>query len=251
MKPSHLSKMCSTVLKSQLGYPLLMDEPQPSRSRQPKIRFAGNNALWFESDVSSNPAQLQIINYSSQSTAVDTQYRKRTTSELRLIPGQDKLSLNARLLDDLSQVVKGSDYTCRILLCPSDTSNYIDDGSLLAAEYASADFFSGLIHAADISFLCPIKEVPIRVQTSLIAQDSVLAWFLVTCMPCRAGQAKTLAASGLAWLCASCSLNQYVINPNIPSFGCKVHIFSCCHGNSQCLCLIERKPAGLSRRSYM
>jgi hypothetical protein len=221
VKCSQLSAMCRKILKSQLGFPHPLDSAETRSSRQPKIWFAGNSAYWFGSSVATDPAQLQIINYSS--TFVDAKFGLKNVSELRFIPGQDKLSLNAWIKDDLSQIVKGLDYTCRILICPSESNNCIEDASLLAAAYSSMDHDSGLFRAADIPLLCPTDEVVLMVQISLVAQASVSAWFHVICMPCRAGQARTLAASGRAWWCSSCSPKQYVINPNHPSFGCKVH----------------------------
>lgn len=219
-----MSKICSTILKSQLGFPLLLDSAETSSPREPKIRFTGNSAPWFGSSVASESAQLQIINFTI--TGAEIQYGAKTASKLQLVPLQDKLSLNAWILDALSQVVKGLHSLLRILVCPSDTTNCIEDNSLLPPAYTPMDHVSGLIHAADISLVCPIDGVNVRVQISLVTHDSVSDWISVTCMPCRAGQARTLAPGDRGWWCASCGPNQYVINPNNPSFGCKVHCLS-------------------------
>jgi hypothetical protein len=224
VKCSKISQICGTMLKSRLGFPILLDSIETGSSREPKIRLAANSARWFGSSFASDPAQLKIIN--ATSTVAATQDGVKTASELRLVPGHDKLSLNACIVDDLSQVVKGLDYTCRILVCPADTIKCVEDSSLLAAAYTPMDQVSGLFRPADIPLVCPMDGETVTVQVSLAAQDSVSARFSVTCMPCRAGQARTLGASGRAWWCASCSPKQYVINPNNPSFGCKVRHLS-------------------------
>jgi hypothetical protein len=178
-----------------------------------------NIARWFGNSVASGPAQLQIINY----TVDDIEYRVHTSFQFLLIPGQEKLGLNAWILDDLSQVSKGLEYTCRILVCTSETVNCNEDLSLLPPQYISMDRLSGLFRAENIPLVCPLKGGDVMVQISLFSMDSVLKRFFVTCAPCRAGQARTLGVGGRGWRCARCSPNQYVINSNHLSFGCKVN----------------------------
>jgi hypothetical protein len=178
-----------------------------------------NRARWFGNSVATSPAQLQIINY----TVADIEYKVQTSSRLLLIPGQEQLGLNAWILDDLSQVSKGLEYTCRILVCTSETVNCNEDSSLLLPQYISMDRSSGLFRVVDIPLVCPLDRENVMVQISLFSMDSVMKRFFVTCAPCRAGQARTLGVSGRGWWCARCSSNQYVINPNHLSFGCKVN----------------------------
>ena len=213
-------------MQSQLGFPLFSDQSSTlaggSSSREPKIRMASNRALWFGSSVASDPAQVQIINYTH--VAADILFTATVFTEVRLVPGQDKLSLNAWILDDLSQIVKGLEHTFRILVCPSVTLTCNEDSSLLAPAYVSIDHASGLLRAADVSLVCPVDGGSVRVQISLASQSSILTWFDVICVPCRAGQARTLTADGRAWWCTRCSSKQYIIDPNNPSFGCQVHL---------------------------
>ena len=158
--------------------------------------------------------------------AADVQEIFTATSDFRLIPGQDRLSLVARILDSLSQVVKGFDYTCSIYICPSDAAICNEAAALLAPAYISMDHASGLFSATNVPIVCPVDGGNLRVQVSLVSQYSVQVWFAVTCMPCRAGQAKTLDPSRRAWWCTSCGPKQYIIKPNDPSFGCKVQFFN-------------------------
>lgn len=216
---SYIGKLCSAILKSQLGFPLLLNITMDS-SRVPKIQLTANSALWFGSTVATGPAQLQILNRTR--TVAGVQYRETRSSGISLVPGQDKLSLNVWILDGQSQVVKGLEYVSRILVCPSGTGDCNEDSSLLPPQYISTDRVSGLFRYADIPLVCPLDGRDVMVQISLVAIESVLTWFPVTCAPCRAGQSKTMGASGRAWWCASCSSEQYVIDPNNPSFGCKV-----------------------------
>jgi hypothetical protein len=223
---SHISEICNTILKSQLGFPLFLDSAITSSPRKPKIRLAANSAHWFGSNVASDPAQLQVINYTS--TVAGIQERVTIASEIRLVPGQDKLSLNAWVVDGLSQVVKGVEYTCRVLICPSGTvtSGCKEAASLLPPEFISMDLVSGMFRLTDIPLVCPsipTDEGNVIVQISLLGLDFIFVRFSVVCMPCRAGQARTLGTNGRAWRCASCSPTQYVIDPNNPLFGCKVY----------------------------
>jgi hypothetical protein len=158
--------------------------------------------------------------------AADVQSRFTAPSDFRLVPGQDKLSLFARILDGLSQVVKGFEYSCSIHICPSDKEVCREDAALMAPAYITIDHASGLFRAANIPLVCPVDGEKVTVLISLVSQYSVQVWFDVTCMPCRAGQAKTLDSSSRAWWCTSCGPKQYIINPNDPSFGCKVHYFN-------------------------
>jgi hypothetical protein len=221
---SHISKICNTILKSQLGFPLFLDSAVTGSQRTPKIRLEANSALWFGSNVASDPAELQIINLTS--TVAGIQESVTSASEIRLVPGQGKLSLNALVVDGLSQVVRGLDYTCRILICPSETVTCNEAVSLLPPTFISMDLVSGMFRLADIPLACPSSptdEGNVIVQISLLGLDFIFVRFSVVCMPCRDGQARTLGTNGRAWRCASCSPTQYVIDPNNPSFGCKVY----------------------------
>jgi hypothetical protein len=243
---SHISQICSTILKSQLGFPRLLNSTETGSSREPKIRLVTNSARWFGSSIASGPAQLEIINY----TVADIHYIEQTSSRFLLVPGQEKLGLNAWILDGLSQVFKGLEYTCRILICTSDAINCNEDSSLLPPQYISMDRGSGLFRVADISLVCPLDGGDVMVQISLFSIDSMLKRFSVTCAPCSAGQARTVSVNGRGWRCASCSPNQYVINPNHPSFGCKVYKLTLII--TWCGYLIKRcLPAGLSQRSTL
>jgi hypothetical protein len=234
-------------MKAQLGLPFLLKNiTKADSSTEPKVRLTANSALWYGSTVASGPAQLQVINYTH--TAVDGQYRVTSSSGVWLVPGQDKLSLNAWVLDGLSQVVAGLDYTSRVLVCPSDTINCDDEASILPPLYISMDHVSGLFRFADIPLACPLDGQNIRVQISLVALESLSMWFPVMCAPCRGGQAKTLDGIGQAWWCASCSSKQYVVDPNNPSFGCKV----LSHSYHFFLFAINRAiPVGLPGRSKL
>jgi hypothetical protein len=209
-------------LQSQLGFPLQLEQTSrlTGSTREPKIRLAANRALWFGSNVASDPAQLQIINYTY--VTADIPNTATTFTAVQLVPGQDKFSFNAWILDDLSQVVMGLEYACRILICPSVTLVCSEDSSLLAPAYISIDRASGLVRAADISLMCPVDGGSVRVQISLASMSSILTWFDVKCVPCRAGHARTLTADGRAWWCNRCSSKQYVIDPNNPIFRCEV-----------------------------
>ena len=104
MQCSRISKMCKAILQSQLGFPLLLKQRSSltsGGSREPKIRLVANRALWFGSNVASDPAQLQIINFTHVAADI-IPYTSRRFTEVQLVPGQDRLSLNARILDDLS-----------------------------------------------------------------------------------------------------------------------------------------------------
>ncbi len=224
MACSHISEICSSVLKSRLGFPLLLSSTEGAAgnrsSLEPKIRFEANHARWFGSNLATQPAQLKIIDYSI--TMSDMNYRVTNSSVFELVPGQDKLSLTVCILDNQFNVINGLDYTCRMLFFTAGTVNCNEESSLLPSAYFSMDYISGVFQIGEFSLVCPFGRKNVIVQVSLVAQDSLLDAFSVSCKPCSVGHSITLGADGRVWWCSRCNPNQYVLDPNNPSFGCEV-----------------------------
>ena len=192
---------CLSLMGVALGVPAL----RSASWSLPSIFFHMNSARGHGRDVATAPSRLGV-----------------TRERLAYTPGQTALDLTLSLVDGLGQMVRGSEsaplpYVASLLLCPPDRPACSYSDAILGPWFRSFDAVSGVLRTVpegNQTIVCPLNRSAVLAVVSLFGSvvPGLSRTVEVACDACSAGQSRTEA--GVGWTCRSCSLNQYVVDPN-------------------------------------
>ena len=210
-----IKRICGNKFVTWTGVSYYPSSGIVSRSGFIKLTFhsdSGIGSLGFSASYQSQP----IFEASSQ-----------------LVPGQDLMSFTFLSSDNFQSIVKpdSDSVFLEILICPLGNPGCNSLESILPAVFFifSNDFLYRI--SSQSVFSCPSNKTAAVARFFLTNSEQQAIFRQISCLPCKAGQTKTLAATGTTWMCVSCSKYQYVVNPNL--FKCQdCPIGAQCDGSS-------------------
>ncbi len=237
---------CEIVVAARVAVPT-------SAGVQPLVRLRGNSADGYGGDVATAPARIAFA------PGDPTGLANAAGLSSYAVPGLVTLSFTLAIYDGSGAIVRGAaDLVIRVRVCPTSANSSSealemgfcsDSVSLLPATFYPVDAVTGLCNASNQQPLaCSVSSAAVIVQFSLAAltQASGLVPLvhLVRCLPCGPGQQRKENSAGTpaVWVCADCTIQQYVIDSNNVQYGCQdCPVGAFCNGSG----LVGRVPGSV------
>ena len=211
---SSIGSKCESILSKQLGL------PTANKQLLPKISFESNRAALYGDVIATLP----------KSFSLDLTQGPLPTA---FVPGIDPLGTSVSLQDDQGSTVRSSDFICRSRVCAFPLAGCGDQDSLVTPEFHSMDATGRFkVHQALVP--CSKRSSAVTLQISLVLYDQVLlSTSSIECLPCMSGQSRMEDSRQDEWYCVACAKNQYILDPNNPSYSCQdCPIGATCDGSS-------------------